>query len=449
MRNIKIKKGLNIPIMGEPVQVVSEQKSTSKVALIGYDYPGMKPTLKVHVGDIVKKGQLLFTDKKMEGVNFTSPGSGKIMSINRGLKRVFESIVIRLEGNDEVKFKSYSGDKTSSFGRENVRSLLLESGQWTALKERPFGKVADPSVIPHSIFITAMDTNPLAPSMEKVIVGHEEDFIDGLNLIAKLTEGKIFLCRSKGSMIPAADSPNVEVVEFSGPHPSGLPGTHIHFLDPVGSAKKVWYLGLQDVIAAGILFKTGSLYTERIVSLGGPSIIKPRLIKTRVGADISELVSGEIRAGDNRILSGSILNGRSCAGYLGFLGRYHQQITVLREGKERKFFGWMAPGFNKFSARRILGSALFPNKKFDFTTSLEGGSRPIIPVESYNKVMPLDLIPAYLLRALAVTDIEESEKLGCLELVEEDLALCTFVCASKNDYGTLLRRNLTIIEKEG
>jgi len=449
MRTIKIKNGLDIPISGAPDQVVSKKNNVTKVALIGYDYPGMKPTLKVKAGEKVKKGQVLFTDKKMPDINFTSPGSGKVISINRGLKRIFESIVIKLEGNDEVKFNSYSGKKIVSLKREDVLSLLIESGLWTAFRQRPFGKVADPAVNPHSIFINAMDSNPLAPSMEKIIEGQEEDFQEGLIIISKLTEGKLYFCRSKDSKISAPDIDNLETVEFFGPHPSGIPGTHIHFLDPVGRNKKVWYLGLQDVIAIAKLFKTGSLFTDRIIAISGPSVIKPRLIKTRLGADISELFWGELKEGDNRIISGSILNGRSCFDSLGFLGRYHQQITALREGKERKFFGWLSPGFNKFSVEKIVGSSLFPKKKFDFTTSLEGGYRPIIPIGNFEKVMPLDVIPAYLLRSIVIEDIEEAEKLGCLEMVEEDLSLCTFVCASKNDYGEILRRNLTIIEKEG
>ncbi len=449
MRTIKIKKGLDIPIKGDPDQSVTDVKEVSRAALIGYDYPGMKPTLKVKPGDRVKKGQLLFTDKKMAGINYTSPASGKILAVNRGLKRIFESIVIRIEGDEEVSYNSYKKRDINLLDRDEVRALLLESGQWTALKERPFGKVADPNIIPNSIFVNAMDSNPLAPSMDTVFEGKRENVEKGIEILAKLTDGMVYLCREEGSNIDINGSKKFEIVNFRGPHPAGIPGTHIHFLDPVGPGKKVWYLGLQDVIAISKLFSSGSLDTDRIVSLAGPSVLKPRLIRTRVGADISELVKDELREGDNRIISGSVLNGRDCSGYLGFLGRYHQQITVLKEGKERKFFGWLSPGFNKFSVKKILASSIMPGKKFDFTTSLEGGSRPIIAVGNFEKIMPLDILPVYLLRALSVNDIEQAEKLGCLELVEEDLSLCTFVCASKSDYGTILRRNLTIIEKEG
>lgn len=446
---IKIKKGLNLPIKGDPDQIISEGRDVKKVAIIGYDYPGMKPTLMVAVGDKVKTGQLLFTDKKMVGVNYTSPGTGTVSSINRGIKRVFESIIINLEGKGEVTFKSYAPEKLDSLKREEVMSLLIESGHWTSLRERPYGKVADPKVVPNSIFITAMDTNPLAPSIEKILEGKEKDLNNGIKILSKLTEGKVYFCKSPSDNISVDEIPSLSVREFSGPHPAGLAGTHIHFVDPVHSNKKVWHIGLQDVIATGKLFTTGSLFLERIVALSGPSVLKPRLLRTRTGAAVKDLVEGELREGDNRVISGSVLDGRTACEITGYLGKYHQQITALKEGRQRKFFGWLGLGFKEYSVKNILISSLFRKKKFDLTTSLEGGKRAIIPVENYDRVMPLDIIPTYLLRALAVDDVEEAEKLGCLELIEEDLALCTFVCAAKNDYGTYLRRNLTLIEKEG
>lgn len=445
----KIKKGLNIPITGEPKQEISDAAAPKRVALVGYDYIGMKPTMAVSVGDKVKLGQLLFTDKKMPGVKYTSPGAGKVVEINRGAKRVFESIVIELQGNQEVTFDSFPGDKLKSLDKEKIKNQLIESGLWTALRERPFGKTADPAHTPHSIFVNAMDSNPLAPDVEKILAGSEKAFQDGLQILSKLTEGKLFLCKAPGSNIPTADIGSLSVEEFSGPHPAGIPGTHIHFLDPVYREKNVWYIGAQDVAAFGKFFATGKIPVERVVSLAGPTVKSPRLLKTRIGACIDEITEGEIQDGDNRVLSGSILNGRTAENSLSYLGRYHQQITSLREGRERKFFGWLSPGWSSFSVKRILASSLMPWKKFAFSTSLEGGERPIIPVGSYEKVMPLDILPTFLVRSLMVDDVEEVEKLGALELVEEDLALCTFVSASKSDYGAALRRNLTIIEKEG
>jgi Na+-transporting NADH:ubiquinone oxidoreductase subunit A len=445
----KIKKGLDVPISGDPEQVIYESKAPKKVALIGYDYVGMKPRFEVAVGDRVKLGQLLFTDKKMPAVKYTSPGSGKIVAINRGPKRVFESIVIELAGSGEVTFKSYDEKKLKDLGADQVRTLLIDSGLWTALRARPFGKVADPEASPHSIFVTAVDTNPHAPDIETTLQQKEKDFSNGLVVISRLTEGKLFLCKAAGAAIPAAELNSLAVEEFSGPHPAGNVGTHIHFLDPVHRGKAVWHINAQDVAAVGKLFTTGKIPVERIVSLAGPAVKKPRLLKTRIGASIADLTEGEIDDGEIRLISGSVLSGRIAAGTVEFLGRYHQQISALAEGKKRRFFGWLSPGLRFFSLKRILLANWLPKKNYEFTTNLHGGHRAVYPIGSYEQVMPLDILPTFLLRSLMVDDIEEAEKLGCLELVEEDLALCTFASPAKEEYGEALRRNLTTIEKEG
>lgn len=449
MGKYKIRKGLNLPISGSPEQKIYEGKKVSKVALIGDDYVGMKPTMIVQVGDKVKLGQVLFTDKKMEGVKFTAPGAGKVIEINRGDKRHFQSIVIELEGSEEITFKSYSDSDINTIDKKIVKSQLLESGLWQSLRSRPFSKVANPTLTPHSIFVTAMDTNPLAPSLEKVLEGSENEFKIGLTILTKLTEGKIYVCKSPGTKIPVIESPQISVEEFEGPHPAGNAGTHIHFVDPVGRTKFVWYINAQDVAAVGYLFTKGKIKTERIVSVAGPAAKNPKLIKTRIGACLNELVKDELKDGENRIISGSVLSGFKAEGAYNYLGKYHQQVSVLSEDREKKFLGWLSPGFNLFSVKRILASSLTPNKKFDFTTSTNGGERAIVPIGSYEDVMPLDILPTYLLRSLAVDDVEEAEKLGVLELDEEDLALCTYVCPSKLDHGHSLRRNLNLIEKEG
>ncbi len=446
---IKIKKGLEIPITGKPDQVISKSNIAHKVALLGDDYVGMRPTMEVKVGDKVKLGQFLFTDKKMPGVKYTSPAAGKIIEINRGEKRRFLSVVIETNGEEEITFKSHSESQIETLGRQEIVDQLIESGLWTALRARPYSKVAHPEAIPKSIFITAMDTNPLAPSIEKVIEGNKQNFLNGLKILAKLTEGKLFLCKSPDAMIPITDIPSLTVEEFAGPHPAGNVGTHIHFLDPVSRHKTVWYINAQDVIAVGILFTTGKLSVERVISLAGPSVKNPRLIRTRIGAYVNDIVSGELNDGENRIVSGSVLSGHHATGAVAYLGRYHQQISVLAEERVRKFFGWLGIGKNLFSVKPILISSLTPNKKFDLTTALHGGKRSIVPIGSYEKVMPLDILPTYLLRALAATEVEEAENLGCLELDEEDLSLCTFVCPSKIEHGINLRRTLTLIEKEG
>lgn len=446
---IKIKKGLNVPINGAPKQEIGETKKPKQVALLGEDYVGMKPTMEVAVGDNVKLGQLLFTDKKTPGVRYTSPGAGKVAAVNRGEKRAFISIVIQLSGSDEMTFKSHTDSQITGIKKDKVIAQLVESGLWTSLRTRPFSKVANPEKTPHSIFVTAMDTNPLAPSISKVLEGKEKHFNNGLKLLAKLTDGTLFLCKAPETTLDVESLNNLKVEDFSGVHPAGLAGTHIHFLDPVSRNKKVWIIGAQDVAAIGELFSTGKINVERVVSLAGPSVKNPRLLKTRIGAAIDDVTVSELSDGENRTISGSVLSGYTAAGETAFLGRYHQQISVLPEGNQREFLGWLSLGFNLYSVKNIVASKLLPGKKFNFNTSTNGDARAIVPMGNYEKVMPLDIMPLFLLRSLAVNDLEDCEKLGILELDEEDLALCTYVCPSKLDYGPMLRKNLTILEKEG
>ncbi|NOX65488.1 MAG: Na(+)-translocating NADH-quinone reductase subunit A [Chlorobi bacterium] len=449
MGKFKIKKGLDLPITGSPHQEITKNIKTKKVALLGDDYAGMKPTMLVSIGDYVKLGQVIFTDKKTAGVKYTSPASGKVIEINRGEKRVFKSIVIETAGNEEITFNSYRESELQNLSIDNIKTNLVESGLWTTIRVRPFSKVADPETLPNSIFVTAMDTNPLAPSVEKVLEGNENNFKNGLTILSKLTNTKVFLCKEPDTNIPTISADNISVEEFEGPHPSGLVGTHIHFLDPVSSSKNVWYVNAQDVAAIGYLFTHGKINTERIIALGGPQVKSPSLIKTQIGADLNELTQGELKDGPNRVISGSVLSGFKASGMLSYLGRFHQQVSVIEEDTKRELFGWVNPSPKKFSVKSVMLSSILPGKRFNFTSALNGGHRAIVPIGSYEKVMPLDITINYLLRALAVDDIEEAEQLGCLELDEEDLALCTFVCPSKIDHGENLRRNLTKIEKEG
>ncbi|NQT14913.1 MAG: Na(+)-translocating NADH-quinone reductase subunit A [Planctomycetes bacterium] len=449
MRTIRIKRGLNLPITGEPEQKVAEGPAPEAVAVVGPDYVGMRPTMAVGVGDRVKEGQVLFSDKKTPGVLFTSPASGEVVAVNRGAKRALESVVVRVGGEEAETFARYSESEIEQLGPNEVRDNLVQSGLWTALRTRPFSKTPSPESTPHSIFVTAIDTSPLAPNPDVILGEAGDDFLLGLKAISRLTPGKVFVAKAPGASVPGDGLPSVEMVEFDGPHPAGLPGTHIHFLDPVSKEKTVWHLDYQDVIAAGRLFITGRLDHRRVISLAGPAVKAPRLIRTRLGAGIDQLVEGELIEGENRVISGSVFSGRTADGPLAFLGRYHQQVSVLAEGHQRTLFGWMLPGFGKFSVKRVMGSALTPNKKFAFTTAAHGGPRAIVPVGAYERVVPLDMHPTFLLRALEVGDVEQAEALGCLELDEDDLALCTFACPGKGDYGVMLRRNLTTIEKEG
>jgi Na+-transporting NADH:ubiquinone oxidoreductase subunit A len=450
---IRIKRGLDLPINGAPEQAVEDAAAVRSVAILGNDYVGMKPTMEVREGDRVRLGQLVFTDKKTEGVKYTAPGTGTVRAINRGEKRVFLSLVIDLDEDqsDQETFASYDDEQIASLERDKVVENLVDSGLWTTLRTRPFSKVPDPQSTPSSIFVNLMDSNPLAMDPEIVARDHAQDLLRGVSVLARLTEGNVFLCRRAGSFaglesqgLPA----NVQVEDFDGPHPAGLAGTHIHFLDPVSLNKWVWSANFQDVIAIGKLFSTGQIWNERVVALAGPQVKRPRLLRTRVGANLTELLTNELKDGENRIVSGSVLAGRKVIDPENFLGRYHQQISVLKEGRERPLFGYLSPGANRHSNLGIYLSSLFKGKKLDMTTSTNGSERAMVPVGSYETIMPLDILPTQLLRLLIVGDIEAAMNLGCLELDEEDLALCTYVCPGKYEYGPILRSNLTRIEKE-
>ncbi|PJE79921.1 Na(+)-translocating NADH-quinone reductase subunit A [invertebrate metagenome] len=444
---IKIKKGLDLPISGSPEQSVSKGQTVRSVALIGLDYVGMKPTMAVSEGDLVKKGQLLFTDKKTPGVRYTAPAAGVVASVHRGERRVFQSIVIDLKSDEEETFAFFERSALAGLTADQVEAQLNEAGLWTTLRTRPFSKVPALGSRPHSIFVTAIDTHPLAANPEVAINEEADAFEQGINILSKLSGGRIFLCKAPGARIPASVA---TAEEFSGPHPAGLPGTHIHFLDAVSTKKTVWQIGYQDVIAVGKLFLTGRLYSDRIISLAGPQVTKPRLVRTLVGACIADLTQNELKSGDNRIITGSVLGGRtSTQGAMAYLGRYHNQVSVLAEETHRHFLAWLNPAVDRHSVKNVLFSRLNPRKLFNFTTTTNGGERAMVPVGSYEQVMPMDILATQLLRSLLVGDTEMAQKLGALELEEEDLALCSYVCPGKYEYGPILRDNLTRIELEG
>ena len=447
----RINKGLDVPIANPPEQKVYDGPEIRTVAVIGTDFIGLKPTMAVAEGDTVKRGTLLFTDKKNPGVKFTSPAAGTVQSVNRGAKRAFQSVIIDVQGDDAEQFKTVGNTDVTALSRDEVVENLVESGLWTSLRQRPYSKIPAVDSKPNSIFITATDTNPLCAKPEVIIAEREQDFRFGVQIIRRLTEGKVFLVSCPGVTLPGEELADVDDVEFEGPHPAGLVGTHIHFLDPVNENKQVWHINYQDVMAIGHLFLTGELDTRRVVSLAGPAVYKPRLVRTRLGACIKELTRGEFADGDVRVISGSVLSGRAVTeGPFGFLSRYHLQISAVLEGREREFLGWQKPGLDKFSLRKVFASAfLAPNQKFNFTTSTGGSKRAMVPIGMYEDVMPLDIIPTFLLRSLIIEDTDQASALGALELDEEDLALCTFVCPGKYEYGSLLRKSLSVIESEG
>jgi Na+-transporting NADH:ubiquinone oxidoreductase subunit A len=455
----RINKGLDLPIEGAPVQTITAGPGIARVALIADDFPGLKPRVRVAVGQAVRRGELLCEDAGTPGVRHTALGAGRVESINRGARRVLHSIVIELSegerrgtpsGDDWETFSTPGGAEPETLGRVGIRDLLVESGMWTAFRTRPFGKVPHPEAVPSAIFVTAIDTNPLAADPGVVLADGRDGFELGLRAIAKLSGGKTYLCVRAGSEIGVGLDAPVTVEEFAGPHPAGTAGVHIHMLEPVGRTRTVWTIGYQDVVSIGRTLRSGHLDVSRIIAIGGPPVPHPRLIRTRLGASIGDLAKNEEVEGDVRWISGSVLSGKAAHGdVFGYMGRYDVQLSVLREGGDREFLAWLAPGRRKFSVLPVFLSKFLRGGALDISTDAHGSRRAIIPIGLYERVMPMDILPTFLLRALAADDIERAEELGCLELIEEDLALCGFVDPGKTDFAPMLRRNLESIERAG
>ncbi len=444
---IKIKKGLDLPIGGAPDMLIEESPPISHVALVGSDYLDMKPALLVAEGDRVALGQPLFSDKKNPQVIFTAPASGKVVAINRGERRLFLSLVIEISGDHEKTFPITAVERIEQLSTDDVEQQLLNSGLWSSLRTRPYSKIPDPGSRPAALFVTAIDTNPLAADPQVVITEKADEFKAGLQVLRHLTEGPLYLCKQPQAQLPSPEG--ITVSEFAGCHPAGLVGTHIHFLERVDQERTVWHIGYQDVIAIGHLFLTGRILTERLIALCGPAVGKPRLLRTRLGACLSELTAGQLKGKDKRIISGSVLSGHSASESNNFLGRYHNQVCVLEENHQRELMGWARPGLNKFSVKNVFAAALVPRRALPLTTSRHGSLRAMVPIGAFEQVMPLNIKATWLLRSLLTLDTDLAQQLGCLELDEEDLALCSFVCSGKINYGHHLRQTLQKIEKEG
>jgi len=448
----RIRNGLNLPLGNAP-RDFSGTATIGRVGLLADDYPNLSPRLCVDEGAEVKRGQLLFEDRKIKGVRFTAPAAGRVIGIHRGARRALQSVVIDLDDSeregarDAAKhetFTSFTGRHAGEVSRDEVVELLSESGLWTALRMRPFGKVPAVDMMPHALFVTAVETEPLAPDPQAIVAAAAEDFRLGLLALTKLCEGTTYLCVAEGSSIGQVDA-GVRVEQFAGPHPAGLVGLHMHLLAPVSRERIAFSIGYQDVISVGRLFRTGRLELERVISIAGPAIAQPRLVRTRVGACLDDLTQSDNLEKDVRLISGSVLSGKSVTrAEFGYLGRYERQVTAIREGRERELLGWLAPGARTFSILPVF-LAKWLRKQTDFTTSRHGAERAMVPIGVYERVMPMDILPTHLLRALLSCDLERAEALGCLELDEEDLALCTFVCPSKIDHGVSLRRTLDMI----
>ena len=446
---IKINKGLDLPITGSPKQSISDGPPISEVALLGEDYLDMKPSMHIRLGHKVKCGDLLWTDRKNEGIKYTAPASGTIKAINRGAKRKLLSVVIEIKGDEYVDFTKYQKDQLNHLTREQVVDNMVESGLWPSLRARPLSKVPVKEDKPAAIFVSVMDTNPLAADPMVIISENVELFNQGLSVLKHLTDGELFVCYDGSKSIDIEKNELANYQAFSGVHPAGNVGTHIHFLKPVNAERNVWHIGYQDVIAVGELFTTGRLNCNRVISVAGPLVKRPRLVRTLQGTHISQLLADEITPKDERVISGSVFNGHIAVHHRDYLGRYHNQVSVLAEGREKELFGWLHIGTEKFSVTRAFISHISKNKRFDMTTSTHGSERAIMPIGSYERVMPWDILPTQLLRALVVGDTDTAQQLGCLEFDEEDLALCTFACPGKYEYGPILRDVLTTIEKEG
>lgn len=380
---------------------------------------------------------------------FTAPASGTVVAIHRGERRVLQSVVIQIEGDEKREFARFDAADLATLSHDAVQTQLLESGLWTALRTRPYSKTPVPGTVPAAIFVTAIDTNPLSADPQPLILAERNAFDAGLSVLTRLTPGKVHVCQASGGKLGGHPRGQVAFNEFAGPHPAGLVGTHIHFLEPVSLTKQVWHLNYQDVIAIGKLFTTGELCAERIIAIGGPQATQPRLVRTLLGADLTALLAGETKEGENRIISGSVLSGRHATGPMAWLGRFHLQVSVVLEGREKELFGWVLPSAEKYSVTRTTLGHFLRRKLFNFSTSTNGGERAMVPIGNYERVMPLDILPTVLLRDLLAGDTDGAQALGCLELDEEDLALCTYVCPGKYEYGPVLREVLTRIEQEG
>ncbi|MFM2318579.1 MAG: hypothetical protein RLZZ215_1200 [Pseudomonadota bacterium] len=444
---MKITKGLDIPISGQPEQKIYDHPMPTTLAVLGRDFHELKPALQVKEGDVVKAGQILFSHRKHEGVNFTAPCGGIVKAINRGEKRVLISVVLQVATDEEfVDFGAHSPEALADLDEAKIRQTLQASGQWIGFRTRPYSYVPEAEAKPAAIFVTAMDTRPLAADPKLILAEYSTAFQHGLTVLTRLSP-RVYVCHESGYTPPKIASAQVIYQDFAGVHPAGLPGTHIHFLEPASEHHSVWHINYQDVIAIGKLFTTGRLFVERIISLAGPEVKKPRLIRTRLGANTDGLVSGELVTGKYRVISGSVLGGHAAKDATAYLGRYDLQVSVISEEQERVFLHWLNPWLDQYSMLRVFLKPGLDKQQFSMTSTQNGSHRAMVPLGNYEAVMPLDILATQLLRSLLVRDTVMAQQLGALELDEEDLALCTFVCHSKYEYGSALRDCLRMLER--
>ena len=433
---ILIKKGLNLPISGHPDPVVSDTPTIHKAAILSNDFIGMKPTMLVKEGEKVKLGQKIIEDKKNPGVFFTSPCGGEVSSINRGDKRKFLSIEFDIDAEEEsVLFDTNQDPKT----------LLIESGLFNAFRTRPFNRTPKVEDKPDRVFINACDTNPLAVSPKDIIQLNEADFNSGVAFISSLFDFDIDLAFEDDHRDYTFK--NVNSTQFKGPHPAGLASTHINAIYPVNLHRKVWTINYQEVISIGYLVNNGKLRTHKNISLAGESVFNPSIVSARIGSNIDQLCAGKVNS-NARVISGSVLFGHDAIDAMSYLGFYDNQVTALPNHTDDVFLNWVMPGKNIHSKLNVFLSAFKKPAKFNFNTGINGGNRAIVPVGSYEEIIPHDILMTQLLKALVVGDVEVAAELGMFELTAEDLALATYVCPSKYDYCSILMDNLNKVYEE-
>jgi len=445
--HVKIKKGLDIRIKGQATPKLGGLVESSLFAVKPIDFPGLTPKLTVKVGDKVEAGSPLFFDKNRPVVKFTSPVSGKVFSVTRGeRRRILEVVVESDRKNSAVSFKKAAPE---SLNRKEIIDNLLNSGLWPMIRQRPFQIVADPEDTPKAIFISGFDSAPLAPDYNFILKEEAGSFQVGIDALAKLTEGKIHVGVKAGTLNDSIFSKikGIEVSEFSGPHPAGNVGVQIYHIDPINKGEKVWVVGPQDVLTIGRLFLEGRYNPERMIALVGSEVKDPQYYKSFLGASIKNLVDKGVTKKELRFISGNVLTGSSISRE-GFLGYYDSLISVIPEGRFHEFIGWGLPRLNKFSAARSYFSWMMPKKKFVIDTNLHGGARAFVMTGEYEKVLPMDIYPVQLLKAILVEDIDLMEQLGIYEVAEEDMALCEFVCTSKMEVQSILRTGFDLMIKE-
>jgi len=445
-KTIRLKKGFDIRLEGIAEKRLAGPVGSSKFGVRPVDFPGLIPKLDVKPGDEVKAGSPLFHDKLRPDILFTSPVSGKVISVDRGERRKILQVVIEKSGDGFVDFGKSDPEKLQS---EVIREKLLKSGLWPVIRQRPYHVIANPADKPKSVFISGFDTSPLAPDYDFIIENSDFSlFSKGISIIRKLTGGKVNLILKEGGKSSLYENlSGVDISYFSGPHPAGNTGVHIHHLDPVNKGEVVWYINLQDIIAIGRLFAEGQYRHERIIALTGSEVVTPQYYRVLSGSSIEPVIKGNIRAGEMRYISGNVLTGTKITSD-GFIGFYDSQLTVIPEGNYFEFFGWALPGKDKFSFSKTFLSSLLPKKSYRLDTNFHGGERAFVVTGQYEKVVPMDIYPMQLFKAILAEDIDMMENLGIYEVAEEDFALCEYICPSKIEIQSIVRQGLDLMRKE-